>query len=803
MSELPQPLQPLLDYRQFILYKLVPKVNGKTDKLPFDAEKNTVVNAHDPSIWKTYDEVKVVADLYGQGWGVGFVFTEHDPFWFIDIDNCRQPDGSWSPVAKDLCNRLPGAAVEISQSGKGLHIFGMYHGAAPPHSCKNVALGLEMYTEKRFVALTGTGAYGNVLVDCASLLLGVIEKYFPPDASYGGDEIVEGWRDYPVQEWNGPHDDEELIQKMLSSTGSAASIFSSKASFKDLWTNNAVALSQAYPSQNDNDPYDRSSADMALAQHLAFWTGKNHERIRCLMWISALVRDKWTENASYMGRTISKAVSRQSTVYGYDTEGPVNEANVIQVADTKNVEEVALAIANQQWLLDLYPINWQGVTYIYEGGGYIPMEKGWVEKQVTLILPKVYGMGRFANATKNAVSNVTGYLNSLWNVPFKPGLSQPFWRENDGSQPDPAQLVLFYNGILNLADRSFMESTPHLFSTQQLPHDYDPEAGVPARWHQFLEEVWPGDVNSQLLLGEIMGYLLAGGTEMQKIFAFIGVRRGGKGTVGRVINSIIGQHNIVSSSLKGASTDFGLQSMIDKKVWIIADARVGTKLDHSVVVERLLNISGEDSVTIARKHVGDWIGTLSVRAVIMANVMPNLYDPSGAMLARLVPLKFTTSFEGREDVDLDNKLQAELSGIINSALDGLSRLRAQGKFTETDATQEMRDDFQELADPMHGFVGEVIVENPGGEVDVYALYATWMLYRAQEGISVAGSKATFGKLLKERLPSVKKVRRGQRSDRSHCYLGISLVTGALSGMPILNDDQSPMASMFEDTSKLS
>ena len=64
-------------------------------------------------------------------------------------------------------------------------------------------------------------------------------------------------------------DDEVLIDKMRQKK------FANRATFSDLFDNNEVVLAVNYPPLNPNDPYDRSSADMALASTLAFWTGQH------------------------------------------------------------------------------------------------------------------------------------------------------------------------------------------------------------------------------------------------------------------------------------------------------------------------------------------------------------------------------------------------------------------------------------------------------------------------------------------------------------------------------------------------
>jgi hypothetical protein len=93
---------------------------------------------------------------------------------------------------------------------------------------------------------------------------------------------------------------------------STASAFGNRASFSDLWLANESALGVAYPDANGR-PYDASAADAALAQHLAFWTGCDSERIARLMAQSGLARDKY-EREDYLPRTIQGAVARQSDV---------------------------------------------------------------------------------------------------------------------------------------------------------------------------------------------------------------------------------------------------------------------------------------------------------------------------------------------------------------------------------------------------------------------------------------------------------------------------------------------------------
>lgn len=308
MEAIPEALQAFCAYPQFILYKLDTR-NGKTVKLPVDWRSGKVANALDQAIW-TDAQTALAAAAARPGLGIGFVLTKDDPFFFLDIDNCLQDNGEWSPLALGILSKLPGAAVEVSQSGRGLHVFGKYT-SVPEHSIKNTALGLELYTADRFVALTGNvGPGGSAGSDCTDALAAVIQEYFSASGAAAAGAAAE-WTDKPVAEWAGLENDDELIAKALAHENSAA-VFAGAATFRKLWEADEDALGVSYP--DTSRAYDASSADLALAQHLAFWTGSNCARMWDLMWRSELKREKWNRE-DYLIRTILKATARQESFH--------------------------------------------------------------------------------------------------------------------------------------------------------------------------------------------------------------------------------------------------------------------------------------------------------------------------------------------------------------------------------------------------------------------------------------------------------------------------------------------------------
>lgn len=313
MLKLPEALYAFSAYPQFVLWKLVNKPGEpKASKMPVNPHTLQVFEEGsgyqtNPACWVTADRAIELANQTGLN--VGFLFTDNDPFFFVDIDGALQADGQWSPMAVEMCHAFQGCAIEVSTSGTGLHIFGV--GSAPEgHRNVDHKVGIEFYTKKRFVALTGTNAIGDAAHPGQSGVNFLLSKYLPDTGRARSFE----WTEEPCEDWNGPDDDDELIKKMLSSKQSASAAFGTKAPLQSLWAGDAEVLAKFYPSPKD-DEFNRSDADAALCSHLAFWTGKDCARMQRLFERSGLVRDKWLNREDYREDTITGACAGCNAVY--------------------------------------------------------------------------------------------------------------------------------------------------------------------------------------------------------------------------------------------------------------------------------------------------------------------------------------------------------------------------------------------------------------------------------------------------------------------------------------------------------
>tara|TARA_R110000787_G_scaffold23762_5_gene67762 strand:- start:3774 stop:6221 length:2448 start_codon:yes stop_codon:yes gene_type:complete len=311
---LPKALSGFGQYPQFVNWNLV-QVEGspKPAKVPVDATGRKI-DPHNPTNWMTAEQAYTQAAAFG--YGVGFVFTADDPFFFIDIDNCLTEAGQWTDFAQQTCAAFPGAAVEVSQSGKGLHIFGC--GTVPPGYKTRNHQGLEVYTHKRFVALSGRDVSGDVWLDWTGQLAQFVPAHLEPQLTEVA--TVDGnWTTVPAEGYTGPADDDELIRKMLAAGGGPNQVFSKSCPISALWNGDAAVIGQYFPDPEQGRAFDASSADLALANHLAFWTGRDCARIERLLRRSGLVRDKWDRHKTYLrDMTILKVVRQCNAIYSHE-----------------------------------------------------------------------------------------------------------------------------------------------------------------------------------------------------------------------------------------------------------------------------------------------------------------------------------------------------------------------------------------------------------------------------------------------------------------------------------------------------
>ena len=376
------------------------------------------------------------------------------------------------------------------------------------------------------------------------------------------------------------------------------------------------------------------------------------------------------------------------------------------------------AVNAAQFLISHYPggllIRTQDLFYTYNG-------KCWevIDDDLVRHLLAVAMLG--SNPSDGVINGTYGVLCKIIYAGNTLVLGQ--WA---GDTRDTSQLIVYNNGMLDLATGELESHNRDFFNTTVLPYDYDPDAECP-RWLDFVAEIFDHDGECIALLQEWLGYLLTPFNTYQKAMLLIGRARSGKGTIGRIIEMLVGSANFSGISLDGFAQDSVLEAMVDKRVLFVGDAHSVSPLYRGAALERLKSITGADQIAITRKYIGTWRGRLPGRITMAANDAPQFLDDSGAMAGRLLILPFNQSWLGRENFKLDKILGAEIAGINAWALQGLARLRADG-FTKPAASEIEATELGARYSPLLLFVRECCVIREGGKIfgdQLYGAYRIW------------------------------------------------------------------------------
>lgn len=279
--------------------------NDKSTKVPVDPSTGTFASTDDPDSWTDFATAREFV-VSGSAAGIGFVFTDDDPVVGVDLDDCRVAEtGTGADWATAIIDHLE-SYTEVSPSGTGYHV--LVRGSVPGDRTRNG--DVEIYESNRFFTVTGDHVEGTPtsIVDRQDALTAVYRTHILDEADGGSDEPAAGSSPETVssddQSTPGTDDDTLTDQELLEKARSAAN----GDKFDRLWR----GQTSGYPSQ--------SEADMALCSLLAFWTGRDANRIDLLFRDSGLMREKWDEvhfadGSTYGERTIERAIDGTDEVY--------------------------------------------------------------------------------------------------------------------------------------------------------------------------------------------------------------------------------------------------------------------------------------------------------------------------------------------------------------------------------------------------------------------------------------------------------------------------------------------------------
>jgi putative DNA primase/helicase len=252
------------------------------------------------------------------------------------------------------------------------------------------------------------------------------------------------------------------------------------------------------------------------------------------------------------------------------------------------------------------------------------------------------------------------------------------------------------NGTLNLRTGEFYKAKRSDYITRQMGTHYDPEAECP-RWLKFLDEIFDNDAELIKFVQKIIGYSLTGDTIEQKMFMFWGYGKNGKSVFINTISKMLADY-ASSANFKTFDADKqseqtnDLAALKGTRFLSVSETAANKKLNEPLIK----HMTGNDIVKCRFLYSENFEYYPQFKLFLSTNHKPIITQANFGIWRRIVLIPFTQNFKGREEEGLDEKLLAELSGILNWALVGLQlwqteRLKAFPK-SVTDATDKYKYD---------------------------------------------------------------------------------------------------------------
>lgn len=298
------------------------------------------------------------------------------------------------------------------------------------------------------------------------------------------------------------------------------------------------------------------------------------------------------------------------------------------------------------------------------------------------------------------------------------------------------------NGILDLKNLRLREHTPNLRSTIQVPIEYDPKADCPV-FKQFLRSTLSEDDELVAVVQEMMGYCLTPEMKAQCCFIFLGDGSNGKSLLFKALKQLVGKGNYSTVPLSNLSHSFSRATLENKLLNISSENESGNGRKHDT--QYLKAISGGDEVQAEYKGKDVFVFQPICKLVFSVNSLPNFSDKSHGLMRRLkiIPLERIFDIDsGTADIHLEEKLDGELPGILNFAIEGLLRLRKNDyRFTHSSAMDRCLHEYEELIDPYKTFVEELIVfEGKTSRKEIYSAFTLWAKQNKHKNLAEVSPK---------------------------------------------------------------
>ncbi len=312
-------------------------------------------------------------------------------------------------------------------------------------------------------------------------------------------------------------------------------------------------------------------------------------------------------------------------------------------------------------------------------------------------------------------------------------------------------LLNVVNGTLNLRTGQLQPHDRHNYITRIAPTGFNPNAECP-RWEAFLYRSFDGDTALIHYVQKAIGYALTGDTSEQSLFFMHGDGDNGKSTFVNTISDMLGtgyaKHTDPSTLLIKSKT--AIRNDLARLKGVRYVSAVETSADKQFDETMVKQMTGQDTITARFLHQEYFEFKPCWKIFLAANYKPKIVHTDWAIWRRIKPIPFEVKIEAQEkDGHLDDRLRAELSGILNWALAGCLAWQKEGMLPMPTVISNALTAYREEMDPLNEFMHDCCYMHDEARVmmgDLFTCYSTYCKSNHEKPMG----KKEFGKEVRSR-----------------------------------------------------
>lgn len=280
---------------------------------------------------------------------------------------------------------------------------------------------------------------------------------------------------------------------------------------------------------------------------------------------------------------------------------------------------------------------------------------------------------------------------------------------------------------------------------------FDPDADAPT-WRAFLERVVPSPAVREFLQRWV-GYCLTGSVREQALVFLYGHGANGKSTFINSLLQLVGDYAkqgapellMAKVGMMSAGDASAEADLFGARLVMTTEVQAGRAFDEGVIKR----LTGGDRIKCKLMRQDWWEFNPTHKFMIAGNHKPNVKGTDHAIWRRLLLVPFTVTIApGEKDPDLPAKLAAELSGILNWALEGCRAWQESGLAIPDEVRAATRE-YREGEDLMGSFIADCCALAPKfrtASSDLYRAFTSWCEDQGER----AGSQRAMAQALTER-----------------------------------------------------